>query len=202
MNNLAKLSDNPKSSDMYSDAKDALAFFSRIRLLIPSVIIVIVAFIFIIYGFKLIGTDDSYMVPTKVSITKILNSNNLTNMCQDKVLLTTKNDKYSSYSSQKTVYNCIIYVNLFNKERAIQVNDYPTNFVVGNEINIWYDKRYIDNELLLYYNSLRQYRYYFIGGGLLVIPLVIYVNYIVFNNDRLAMGLGVFDIANSLLRRS
>lgn len=205
MKNLAKLSDNTKpdfKSEMYSDAKNALAFFSRIRLLIPSVIIIIVAFIFIVYGIKLIGTDDSNIVPTKVVITKILNSNDLTHMCQDKVILTTTNNKYRSESTQKTVYNCVIYFNLFNNLRSIHVNDYPTNFVVGQEINIWYDKRYIDNELLLYYNSLRQYRYYFIGGGLLVIPLVIYINYIVLNNDSLAMGLGVFDIANSLLGRN
>jgi len=168
-------------TDIYSNAKDALAFFSRMRLLIPSIIIVVIAFLFIIYGTKLMYIDDSFMVPAKVSITKIVNSNNSTQMCQDKVLLSTTNDRYGSYSNQKTVYNCIIYFNLFNKERTIHVNDYPTSFVVGQEINVWYDNRNIDNDLLLYYNSLKQYLIVILLIILFIILLVILLVILLFN---------------------
>jgi hypothetical protein len=41
----------------------------------------------------------------------------------------------------------------------------------------------------------------FILGGLLVIPLVLCLNYVLYYNDRLAMGLGVVGIADQILGR-
>jgi hypothetical protein len=204
ISNLAKLTNNnltDTKSTMYDDAKSALAFYSKMRFLIPSVIIILISFMFIIYGIKLLFADDSNIKSSKVSITKIINSNNLTQTCQDKVLKTTTYNRKQSEVSEKTVYNCIIYFNLFGKERMKQINDSNKNYIIGQEIIIWYDEDNIDNELLLYYNSLIPYRYLFILGGIVIIALIILANYALFNNDRLAMGLGVFDIASSLLNR-
>ena len=203
LNNLTKLTNNTSDkTDLYDDAKSALAFFARIKIIIPSVLIIIVSIFFIIYGFRLIFTDESNIKSEQVQITKIINSNDLTKMCQDKVIKTTYNNRNSSYStSEKTVYNCIIYFNLFGKERMIQVIDSSITYVLGQNINVWYDNNNIDKELLLSYYSLKQYRYMFILSGILIIPLVIFANYIIFNNNRLAMGLGVVSIADGILNK-
>lgn len=204
LSNLTKLSNQESQSTgnvIYDDAKSVLAFYSRLKIVIPSVIIIIVSIFFIIYGIRLIFSDESNIKSEKVKITKIINTNNLTKMCQDKVIKTTYNNKNTSSTSEKTVYNCIIYFNLFGKERMIQVIDSPITYVLGQEITVWYDNNNINKELLLSYYSLKQYKYMFILGGLLVIPLVLCLNYVLYYNDRLAMGLGVVGIADQILGR-
>jgi len=198
-NNLSKLNEN--NPTMYDDAKSALAFYSRLRFMIPSIIIIIISIIFFIYGIKLMFKDDSNIKSTKVNITKIINSNDLTKSCQDKIIKTTFNNKKDSVTSEKTVYNCVIYFNLFGNERMIHILDSPNNYVIGQEITIWYDNNNINNDLLLYYYSLKKYRYIFILQSIIIIPLVIFINNLIYNNDRLAMGLGVFDIMNSFFNR-
>ena len=182
---------------MYDDAKSALVFFSRFKIVIPSIILIIVSVIFIIYGIKLIFKDESKIKSTKVVITKIVNSNDLTKSCQDKIIKISSKDNVH----ETTVYNCNIFFNLLGIEKNIQVSDSPTNYILGQEITVWYDETNINDTPMLSYISLRPYRYMFILGGLLLIPIIIYFNYILFHNDRLAMGLGVVNIADRLLNR-
>ena len=111
-NNLSKLDENKPT--MYDDAKSALAFYSRLRFMIPSIIIIIISIIVFIYGIKLMFKDDSNIKSTQVNITKIINSNDLTKSCQDKIIKTTFNNRNDSVTSEKTVYNCVGVLSLVN----------------------------------------------------------------------------------------
>ena len=202
INNLSKLNDNISNdkASIYNDAKSALAFYSRLKFIIPSIIIIIISIIIFIYGIKLIYKDESNIKSTKVNITKIVNSNDLTKSCQDKIIRTTFNDDKKSRVSENTVYNCIIYFNLFGNERMIHILDSDKNYSIGEEITIWYDNSNM-NELLLSYYSLKKYKYIFISQLFIIIPLILCINYIIYNNERLALGLGVYDIINNIFNK-
>jgi energy-coupling factor transporter transmembrane protein EcfT len=159
---------------------------------IISLFISIIGFVLFIYGIKLYFTDESNWKKTNVLVTKIKSNNNKT--C-DKDTLT---NKFNNGMTQRTVYNCMLHVNYNNKEVILQVQDSPTNYLVGKNISVWYDSNNPDEDLFLNKILLSKMWSVFLFGGLLLAILGLIFAYYIFKSDNLSAILGTGALVNDI----
>jgi len=157
-------------------------------------VLCIIGLVLFLFGIKLFFTNESNWKQKHVTIKKVSSSNNKT--C-DKDILT---NKYDNNTTQHTVYNCMIHVDFNGKDVILQVLDSPNNYIVGQNMLVWYDLNNVDQDPIINKILLSKMWWMFLLGGLILFILSFMFVYFIMKNDNFSAIVGTGSFINNFFR--
>ena len=198
--NLSKIN----GGDFYSNVKDIGTTVQPGLSMLGYIVGIFYVFLFligiylVIYGIKLLNTDESNWKSSQVVITKVDSTDNKT--CNSTVLTSSNSTKRGVNTNQHLVYNCYIHYMFNNKEIVSQIINSSTNYIVGQTITVYYDTNNMNNDPILNKIYMSKYWWIFILIGLAMMVMFGSISYCIYFNTTCSSIFGGLFLWDSLFK--
>jgi len=152
----------------------------------------------VIYGIKLLNTDESNWKSSEVVITKVDSTDNKT--CNSTIITSSNSTKNGVNTNQRLIYNCYIHYMFNNKEIISQVINSSTNYIVGQTITVYYDTNNMNDNPILNKVFMSKFWGVFVLIGLIMMVIFGSVSYCIYFNTTCSSIFGGLFLWDALFR--